>query len=274
MKEMLELKLVAEIKERADAKRSRAPTLEQPPPPAAPPPADPVARLVTELSESLNLETARRTKEEEPLSPGELKAALRPTPHHDKGGDHRNNTDYKSQLKKVDVNKKANSVNRDPDDSGRAIIDFKSRLRKVDSGAPATNGLKKPSLEERGVEEAEACVEAEEEEKRRSTGSISSLKKLWESKEVGSEASPEERARPAVPSKPAGVRAAAAGTRARIYATPLPAPASPVPAPAPAPVAPTPAPAPAPPPAPADDALASLRTSLDWCTNEVSAHER
>lgn len=281
MKEMLELKLVAEIKERADMKRTRAPVQELPPP-TAPPPADPVARLVTELSESLNLDPRRPAqpqKEEEPLSPGELKAALRRTPQHetaDKGGEYKN-TDYKSQLKKVDVNKKVNSVNRDAEDSGRAIIDFKSRLRKVDSNAPATNGLKKTSPDDNGntrsaeeTETASVVVETEEEEKRRSTGSISSLKKLWESKEA-TEASPEERARPAVPSKPAGVRAAAAGSRARIYATPLPATTAPAPAttattaPATATATVTTAAS-----TPADDALAALRSSLDWCTNEVS----
>ncbi|XP_028168240.1 tyrosine-protein kinase Abl-like, partial [Ostrinia furnacalis] len=268
MKEMLELKLVAEIKERADKKQRQK---------DSPPPhellemqtsfGDPVTRLVSELSESLNLEALRRDKPVRPVdngkdtvSPIDLKASLRKTPYNnvDKK-DESKGTDFKSQLKKVDTKR----VNKD--EEACSIIDFKARLRKVDSG---TNGTAKnqASPEEAREERkrSESSLEAaggDEEDKRRSTGSISSLKKLWENKETeerlspkmkpkggddSSETSPEERRRarderPAVPSKPA-VRHKPKGG---IYATPLAAPAP-----------------------DEDDVLASLRASLDWCTNE------
>lgn len=153
MKEMLELKLVAEIKERADRKRHRA----KESPPESPPPAprlqDPVTRLVSELSESLQLE------------PVELKASLRKTWL-------AAGADYKAQLKKVDVQKK------EGEEAPRALVDLKARLRRVESAAPAP-----------APEEPSAAAD-DDEDKRRSTGSISSLKKLWESKETEERLSP------------------------------------------------------------------------------------
>lgn len=286
MKEMLELKLVAEIKERADKKNKLRDS-----PPAQHEPiegpsmfGDPVTRLVSELSESLNLEGARglRRAQDDALSPADLKAGLRKTGYTKLDTDSKTSTDFKAQLKKVDSNK-FNSIK--DEDVGR-IIDFKSRLRKVDSGAPATNGTLKKELtspEEKGTKKdnksddsdrkpqgSSIDANGDEEDKRRSTGSISSLKKLWENKESderlspklkprgeeSAETSPEERAarrdeRPAVPSKPV-VKAKPVGMGG-IYATPL------------APLAPLAG-------DDAEDALAELRASLEWCTNEVSLH--
>lgn len=273
MKEMLELKLVAEIKERADKKHR----LEESPPAAeasAPPaPCDPAARLVSELSESLRLAdpTPRRPSHAAPpltappppppaddtretVSPIDLKASLRKTSFSNNAerrleSDVRG-TDFKSQLKKVETKKKP-AVAAKEEEGGRSIIDFKARLRKVESGGAATNGSSRRSPEERRDSEAAAAAEPEpEEDKRRSTGSITSLKKLWESKESEERVSPkpaeggspEERARPAPP------HARLAPRKGGIYATPLPADED------------------------SDgDLLAALRASLDCCTNEVRA---
>lgn len=305
MKEMLELKLVAEIKERADKKKHR---LKDSPPPDDLPDmhtsfGDPVTRLVSELSESLNMEALRRAERrtdvlpaaaappaaarshddtKETVSPIDLKASLRKTSFNNnidqKGLETKNNTDFKSQLKKVETNKKMTTVSKESEESGRSIIDFKSRLRKVDSGSAATNGTGKkperspeePRDDERKRSESGSLDTSggDDDDKRRSTGSISSLKKLWESKETDErlspkarrpdeDASPEERRgagaarrrddKPAVPSKPA---VKGKPGKQGIYATPLHA---------------------------ADDAddtdlLAALRNTLDWCTNEVRAH--
>lgn len=315
MKEMLELKLVAEIKERADKKKQKV--KESPPPnetiETSTSFGDPVTRLVSELSESLNMEALRRAdkKSDAPLkgaeetketvSPIDLKAGLRKTTFTNNVDQKKTElaskagTDFKSQLKKVDTNKKTTIVSKESDEAGRSIIDFKSRLRKVDSGtaAPsaATNGTAKkdqnsPEREgaaknrqnkgegEGGSREASG---GEDDDKRRSTGSISSLKKLWESKEAderlspkarpraeadSGEASPEERNiggmarglrrddKPSVPNKPA-MRGKPI-TKGGIYATPQMPPTG----------------------TNADDAeeadpLVALRTSLEWCTNEV-----
>ncbi|XP_047040465.1 tyrosine-protein kinase Abl isoform X2 [Helicoverpa zea] len=281
MKEMLELKLVAEIKERADKKHR----LKESPPADEPMDAsagfgDPVTRLVCELSESLNLEPRRKPDPpaNHTMSPIDLKASLRKTPYNNnleqKSADTKNNTDFKSQLKKVETNKKTPLAPKDAEEPGRAIIDFKSRLRKVESAAAATNGTGKKS--ERSPEEARDEVGSldtsggDDDDKRRSTGSISSLKKLWESKETderlspkaraapdAADASPEERAaagvtragsrrredKPAVPSKPA---VKGKPGKQGIYATPLAAGED-------------------------GDAelLAALRGTLEWCTAEV-----
>ncbi|XP_050311606.1 tyrosine-protein kinase Abl isoform X2 [Anthonomus grandis grandis] len=117
VKKEMELKLVAEIKERADQKGRGGAT----------PPSllsgessslsmchDPVSQLVTELSQSLNLEGGRKNAQQP-----------------------------------------------------QKLIDFKSRLRKVE-GEEQQPEVKLQQPEEGG------------ESKRKSTGSISSLKKLWE----------------------------------------------------------------------------------------------
>lgn len=309
MKEMLELKLVAEIKERADKKKHK---LKESPPPNEVIEmhtsfGDPVTRLVSELSESLNIEALRKTeKKVEPpkpidngkdtISPIDLKASLRKTSFSsnvEKKSELDGKTDFKSQLKKVDTNK-INNASKDVEEPGRSIIDFKARLRKVDGGTPATNGTGKKT-EQSSPDDSRKDMSSksddsdkkrsesgsldtsggDDEDKRRSTGSISSLKKLWESKETderlspklrlkgeeSEEGSPEERTsfglgrsgsvqrrvedKPVVANKPA-VRARPL-TKTGIYATPL-----------------------APPAADDDDALAALRASLEWCTNEVT----
>ncbi|XP_059055404.1 tyrosine-protein kinase Abl [Achroia grisella] len=284
MKEMLELKLVAEIKERADKKKQ----LKDSPPPhelieTHTSYGDPAARLVTELSASLNMDALRKsdrkvdgtksTDNKDTVSPIDLKASLRKTMYNNNidqkksDTEPKTNTDFKSQLKKVDTNKKINNCSKEPEESGRSIIDFKSRLRKVDSGSVATNGnAKKPeqsSPEEKEFDsrKGEDCERkrsesgsldtsgGDEEDKRRSTGSISSLKKLWENKETeerlspslrarrepdSEDTSPEERSagravrrddRPAVPSKPPLKALTKPVGRGGIYATPSGSPA-------------------------------------------------
>lgn len=206
MKEMLELKLVAEIKERADKKKHK---VKESSPPYEPVEmhtsfGDPVTRLVSELSESLNMEALRRKSDDKDAgSPVEHKVSLRKTAYSNSGdckkpdGDTKNSTDFKSQLKKVETNKKVATTTKDAVES-RSFIDFKSRLRKVDSGNSATNGTTSKKTERISPEEGElkaketeerarceSSSHEDEDDKRRSTGSITSLKKLWESKVSG-----------------------------------------------------------------------------------------
>ncbi|XP_045509714.1 tyrosine-protein kinase Abl isoform X1 [Colias croceus] len=303
MKEMLELKLVAEIKERADKKNKK---LKESPPHEILEMhtsfGDPVTRLVSELSESLNMEALRKADKrteakpnetKETVSPIDLKASLRKTSFNNNidkkvGHDMKTNTDFKSQLKKVETNK---MNNKESDETGRSIIDFKSRLRKVDSGTPATNGQMK-KVEHSSPEDSRKDVSCksddsdkkrsesgsldtsggDEDDKRRSTGSISSLKKLWESKESderlspklklkgdeSEDGSPDDRLgrtgsiqarcdeKPLVASKPS-MRGRPL-RKSGIYATPL---------------------ASANAESEENDALAALRVSLECCTNEV-----
>lgn len=182
MKEMLELKLVAEIKERADQKVKNS---KEPSPNELFLTAvnhDPVAQLVSELSETMNMEKdlVRKTSQGQIVSK------------------ENEGIPYKSQLKRVDP-----PIKRPKDDTNNisGVIDFKSRLRKVDS-APD----KKTDKDDDEVEKTIIITEVESEgnkrestassdsssnlkmdesdDKRKSTGSISSLKKLWESKEA------------------------------------------------------------------------------------------
>ncbi|CAG9856179.1 unnamed protein product [Phyllotreta striolata] len=199
MKEM-ELKLVAEIKESQNMKIKNL--KESPSEPFAPSHIglDPAAQLVTELSQSLNMDAARRP----------------------------NGSAFASQLKRLKPTKEKPDTN--------PIIDFKSRLRKVE---PADVETDSPASNKR-----ESTASSDSDDKRKSTGSISSLKKLWEPKDgtetsmVNSQLSPklsyrnedssdesikvarkEDNNKPVVPIKPAVIKPGSNLTRP-IYATP------------------------------------------------------
>ncbi|GLH07867.1 Tyrosine-protein kinase Abl [Gryllus bimaculatus] len=254
MKEMLELKLVAEIKERADLKFGRnkeSPSQTEGNEGAASSgvaPLDPASQLVCELAEGLQQEPAAPEPSPAgpapapvvgpargPASPVDYKVGLRKFSRGSDGGGVGTSapnksepalTGFKAQLKKFEPGTKRSEPEEPP--SG-TIIDFKARLRKVDAGATtarrsadgadeasadadsgatltpadalcgdddarkrdstvsahsvdgsaakasAGGGTANPSGNSGGAEESE--------DKRRSTGSISSLKKLWESKE-------------------------------------------------------------------------------------------
>lgn len=184
MKEM-ELKLVAEIKERADQKLASK-NLKESPPHKTNTYGDPASQLVSELAESLNLENKKK----------DFKKNLAPKPENGVSS-----SGFKPLLKKVDTKKAANSKD---DAKTSAIIDFKSRLRKVDSTSSADKKVDdshdddssssaketKTSDDEPKVEdkkrESNSSIDGnnlkidESDDKRKSTGSISSLKKLWE----------------------------------------------------------------------------------------------
>lgn len=185
MKEMLELKLVAEIKERADqkVKNSKESSPNEPYSLLLPSVTnDPVSQLVSELSETMNIENDSKIRK---TSQGQIVTNNDPIP-------------YKSQLKKIDPPIKRPKEDMNNTTSG--VIDFKSRLRKVDS-APD----KKTDKDEEDIEKTIIITDIDEgnkrestassdssanlkmddsDDKRKSTGSISSLKKLWESKEA------------------------------------------------------------------------------------------
>ena len=262
MKEMLELKLVAEIKERADLKFNRG-TKESPIGEGgiagSSSSLDPAAQLISELSEgfqysdSAKKETTPETPPNKispdtnkgPASPVDFKANLRRVSRGSEGGKPdvsiQNKQEgislggFKAQLKKFEPASKRIAAKDENEDHAGSIIDFKSRLRKVESTGDKVSSVSKRN--EGGKEEDDDKRNEEEkrrnsvsvdgdhqqeddaskkrdstvsahsldsgsgsgaggtqlkvddgEDKRRSTGSISSLKKLWESKESSGEA--------------------------------------------------------------------------------------
>nr|CAD7568495.1 unnamed protein product [Timema californicum] len=194
MKEMLELKLVAEIKERADLK-NRVGIRESPQGEKqlfGHPSVDPAAQLVSELFEGAQDDTMQN-----PLSPVDFKANLRKVSR-DISQENYSKQDgtgppvlgFKAQLKKFEPKKPDNRE--ESEDTTGPIIDFKSRLRKVENVSAKkldeedylVGDEDRSDFEEgEGGKKRESLGE-EGDDKRRSTGSISSLKKLWESKEV------------------------------------------------------------------------------------------
>lgn len=153
----MELKLVTEIKERADQKSRNlkdSPIGNETVLAVSGISHDPVAQLVTELSQSFNLEKPRKN------SQGSIKL-----PESNHSG--------------------SNFLKRTTTDS---IIDFKSRLRKVDSAGDRTQdgGADDETKRESTASSDSGNLKIDDgDDKRKSTGSISSLKKLWEPKETG-----------------------------------------------------------------------------------------
>lgn len=264
----MELKLVTEIKERADSKTRRdSPSFEHKPSTTeALITMDPAVQLVTELSEAMEKkepETSitRNTNTNSPMmSPVDFKATLRKVSRNTdppKSNTTTNeNKGFKVQLKKTER----------PDiEITGSIIDFKAMLRKVDKSEPDKKKDDEENEEKTEKSEDTSDINDEIEEnlkrdigiepslgdgddKRRSTGSISSLKKLWESKEeqhnsnsgciggipLGAESistagtSPESNNKPAVPNKPPlkSLKPSKVLSTAAIYATPSPAAAA------------------------------------------------
>ncbi|KAK3929109.1 Tyrosine-protein kinase Abl [Frankliniella fusca] len=189
MKEMLELKLVAEIKERASGRVRDSPLGEQQPAGGASL-QDPAARLVAELAaEAAREERLAQANSSPPegrpnkgqgqgqVSPVDFKANLRKVSTGSNNVDARPGPDgtptaFKAQLKKTPETAAGKKKSEEVQENPGPIIDFKSRLRKVDgSKADADDEAENDQAGEEG------------DDKRRSTGSISSLKKLWETKE-------------------------------------------------------------------------------------------
>lgn len=148
---------------------------------------DPAALLVNELAEHMNL-----------VKP---ETAAKPASKIPRKEDKENGIPFKAQLKKVEPKRMAKEPQKEECNN---IIDFKSRLRKVDASGevaeeekekkPETkpNNMKKTEIKIEIAAVATPVAESEkketlmsEEDKRKSTGSISSLKKLWEAKDKG-----------------------------------------------------------------------------------------
>ncbi|XP_057655915.1 tyrosine-protein kinase Abl isoform X4 [Diorhabda carinulata] len=173
MKEM-ELKLVAEIKESQNLKsknikESPIETLLA----VSGISHDPVSQLVTELSQSLNLEKDLDINVPRKNSQGKLTT--------------NNGVTFVSQLKKVDAKKSINTTKEKVEKDTSVIIDFKSRLRKVENDKKSDE--KEDNEFELNKRESTASSDSgnlkldDSDDKRKSTGSISSLKKLWEAKD-------------------------------------------------------------------------------------------
>ncbi|XP_030765664.1 tyrosine-protein kinase Abl isoform X2 [Sitophilus oryzae] len=191
VKKEMELKLVAEIKERADQKQGRnlkdssfesilaVSGIGH----------DPVSQLVTELSQSLNLEKEMARKNS--LGSSTLK---RQQEVQDRSEKETNGVNFVSQLKKTDIKKPLTKEKSDVSDSSM-IIGIKSKLRKVESDKKADKKEgdriedNESSTESTNKRESTASTDSgnlkieDGDDKRKSTGSISSLKKLWEAKD-------------------------------------------------------------------------------------------
>ncbi len=117
VKEKLEMKLVAEIKERTDKKPATDATNH----PLNNKTVDPVSQLVSELAETMNLPKNSVDKKTVANLPAKL---------NDKDTNNQPTNSFKAQLKKVEPKK---ILSTPPKEESNSIIDFKSRLRKVEN---------------------------------------------------------------------------------------------------------------------------------------------
>lgn len=161
------------------------------------PKIDPTTMLINELAETMNLVKPAAIVET-PKSTSKQKPPTLPTVV---TSNESNGMPFKAQLKRVEVKK----VTKEPpkDEITSSIIDFKSRLRKVDDIIQTNhdeikmksekvmemnkpNNMKKTEIkieivdDKRKSGDGEKSSEGEDDNKRKSTGSINSLKKLWE----------------------------------------------------------------------------------------------
>ncbi|XP_035738058.1 tyrosine-protein kinase Abl-like isoform X1 [Vespa mandarinia] len=208
MKEMLELKLVNEIKQSADMKHGgsvkksgiagNVPSL----------PLDPASQLLSELCASFSMDTNKHSVQNEYAI-----SNLKSNDSFSIAQDHHLNLDKHTTHKEIDasspitesvistgnigfklkkVDKRNNPQKEETGDN--QIIDFKARLRKVD------NAEKDKVVEDKTkrfddigsniTDSSELGTDDQVDDKRRSTGSISSLKKLWENKEASCDNQP------------------------------------------------------------------------------------
>ncbi|XP_017753523.1 PREDICTED: tyrosine-protein kinase Abl [Eufriesea mexicana] len=189
MKEMLELKLINEIKQSAETKHgttSKKTGVTSSTPSAL---LDPASQLLSELCASFNMDSGQRHAQNEyavstlKTNEGTQDQQLQHQIHNAHKDSSISSPVTESilssgsvgfKLKRVD---KRNNPQKEETSDGQ-IIDFKARLRKVE------NAEKEKSLEEKStITEQSSESEEQQDDKRRSTGSISSLKKLWENKE-------------------------------------------------------------------------------------------
>ncbi|XP_019864822.1 tyrosine-protein kinase Abl isoform X2 [Aethina tumida] len=180
IKREMELKLVAEIKEKADQKQCKNPK-ESPLDTLLAVSGishDPVAQLVSELSQALHVEKEPEKKEEKDKNLVRKGSQGNIVPLTSKNTDN-NGVTFVSQLKKAATKEKPD-VNETP-----LIIDFKSRLRKVENSdkKEEDNEVETNKRESTASSDSGNLKIEEGDDKRKSTGSISSLKKLWESKD-------------------------------------------------------------------------------------------
>ncbi|XP_057334621.1 tyrosine-protein kinase Abl isoform X1 [Microplitis mediator] len=205
MKEMLELKLINEIKQSADLKQSGTLRKSNVFSNIVSHHLDPASQLLSELCANFNIDQSNKS----PIQ-GEYASlnCLKEDLSHDqstnnqqisaeKSVSHNKDTKVSSpvtadtlnsgsvgfKLKKVD--KKSTSQKEDTIDS--QIIDFKARLRKVEKDNIDKQEEKSKKNDDTGADMSEPD---DADDKRKSTGSISSLKRLWENKESSWENQP------------------------------------------------------------------------------------
>ena len=202
---------------KAGEMRSETPPLPASSPlPSQPPTSDPASQLVTELFESIKLKSDDKQNASKPpkgansvnkneieTKPVDFKAGLRKVNQHplshEKQEASNSQINFKSQLKKTNSSLYAqptnqNMGNKDEEpESEPGRVDFKSQLKKVKSSKPSNSSEQTAEAQETGkdfhnfkaslksVSKQNIDFEEEyEEDKRKSTGSISSLKKMWE----------------------------------------------------------------------------------------------
>lgn len=210
MKEMLELKLINEIKQSAEMKFGNPTKKTNNSNNSSSAPLDPASQLLSELCASFIIDTSRQNLQNEYATttpknvetPGTIQDRVTtPRSLTEKYGNYKetrvsspitegilNTGNVGFKLKKVD---KRSTPQKEEAVEGQ-IIDFKARLRKVDNADKSDEKIKR-SDEFGGSVLTETVVESADDQmddKRRSTGSISSLKKLWENKEASSDNQP------------------------------------------------------------------------------------
>ncbi|XP_068143366.1 tyrosine-protein kinase Abl isoform X2 [Drosophila tropicalis] len=211
----LKEKLITEIKSKANSETTNGSL-----PSAAPSLVDPVSLLVTELAESMNLPKHQQQQPTKIMTNGNVPSGA------GAGASAGGTGGFKAQLKKVEPKKLPQTITKN--EPATNIIDFKAHLRKVEPQGGNTNNVNSTNNtttnstsnsttsatttniinndNKKAMQKTEIKIEtassstmdagdapstADDLGKRRSTGSINSLKKLWEQQPTGGGAAPD-----------------------------------------------------------------------------------
>ncbi|XP_014206397.1 tyrosine-protein kinase Abl [Copidosoma floridanum] len=209
LKEMLELKLINEIKQSCGESKPSGTLKRSNISSSSSAPLDPASQLLSELCENFSADTS---KQNEYASSNVVisftNAVDLKKQQQQQQSPHVEPTGLGFKLKKVERKMNVLAKVEVPDSQ---VINFKARLRKVDNIADKSLSVslvedtsdKKLDDKKTSITDLLDCLTDEQlEDKRRSTGSINSLKKLWENKDTLSAGSEIAGTQPSAPGSP------------------------------------------------------------------------
>ena len=216
----VEMQLVAELKEKTNDRQLNRPTSQLSPGSSsenlAPPGNPPSVQSVSELFDNLRLKAGKKPVPPVAGSSDTPPAPASPAPAKPAQPGALKPTGKKADLMSESMHESSNILNLTSSEDGGPKFDFKSRLRKVVTAPPGSPASQPPPVPSDEATEAtdssphkspDSCEEHDD-AKRKSSGSINSLKRLWEKEQQQQQQQPplQPPPQPLQPPPPSGVK--------------------------------------------------------------------